>query len=68
MNKLKAAIFYYVLRPVMNRCGWLTARGIIACPMCGELLEHYDSHGLLHLADGDADCYGALSAGKGSFS
>lgn len=64
MNKIKAAIFYYVLRPLLNRFGGTEMR---SCPMCGELLDHSESHGYLHLVDGDADCYGALSAGKGRF-
>jgi hypothetical protein len=63
MNKLRAAIFYYLIRPILNR----TEEGLIDCPMCGELLQKYDVCGYLHLADGDADCYGALGAGKGSF-
>ena len=64
MKKLKAALFYYIVRPIMNRT---VKRTIVTCPCCRELLEYYDDSGLLHLADGDADCYGALGAGKGRF-
>ena len=52
-NQFKAAVFYYLIRPVMNR---LPAKDSIAdCPMCGELLFYYENDGFLHLADGDAD-------------
>lgn len=64
IRKEMAAIFYYIIRPVMNR---LCKEDIIECPVCGELLQRYDDCGYIHLADGDADCYGALGKGKGSF-
>jgi hypothetical protein len=35
------------------------------CPCCGDLLQFYDDCGWIHMVDGDADCYGALSYGKG---
>lgn len=60
----KAAVFYYVIRPAMNR---VVSAQIVDCPCCGELLQKYDDCGFVHLEDGDADCYGALGTGKGSF-
>lgn len=67
VEQIKARAFYYVLRPIMNRIPAIRDRQLVACPMCGECLQHYDKQGFLHLIDGDADCYGALGAGKGSF-
>ena len=67
MRKLKAAVFYYLIRPIMNRSPKLVDAGITDCPMCGELLTYYKKDGFLHMSDGDADCYGALGKGKGSF-
>jgi hypothetical protein len=64
VKKLQAIIFYFVVRPYLNRFGGTALR---TCPMCGELLDHSESHGYLHMVDGDADCYGALSVGKGGF-
>ncbi len=63
-KRTKAAFFYYILRPLMNR---FVTDSIVECPICGELLQKYDEQGFLHIADGDADCYGAIGAGKGSF-
>jgi transcription initiation factor IIE alpha subunit len=63
-ERTKAAVFYYIIRPMMNR---FVSERIVKCPMCGEMLQYYDEQGFLHLADGDADCYGVLGAGKGSF-
>ena len=60
-QKLKAAVFVYAVRPFLSR----DAERVRDCPVCGQLLELYDDYGWLHLADGDADCYGALSYGKG---
>ena len=59
MKKIKAWLFVYAIRP------FLKPGDIRDCPVCGELLSYYDSHGWLHTCDGDADCYGALSYGKG---
>ena len=64
MNTLKAFIFYWLLRPILNR---VSGESVRSCPMCGELLQYYGDAGYLHIGDGDADCYGALNAGKGSF-
>lgn len=63
-EKLKASIFYYLIRPVMNR---LSSEDIVDCPVCGKLLQKYDAQGYLHISDGDADCYSAIGVGKGSF-
>ena len=58
-----AAIFIAYVLPALNKhC----SEPIIECPCCGELLQKYDEQGYLHLADGDADCYGALGIGKGN--
>ena len=62
MNKIKAAIFVYVIRPWLAKADSGDVRD---CPVCGELLQFYPRDGWLHLADGDADCYGALGYGKG---
>jgi hypothetical protein len=59
MKRLKAWLFVHLVRPR------LAPGDIRECPMCGELLQWYDRDGWLHLADGDADCYGALGYGKG---
>lgn len=59
LKKVKARIFVHLIRPLLSE------GDIRTCPMCGELLQWYDSHGWLHLADGDADCWGALGYGKG---
>ena len=61
IERMKAAIFVYVVRPM------LPPGDVRDCPCCGELLEWYDDYGWLHLADGDADCYGALAYGKGPY-
>ena len=62
IEKIKAAIFVYLILPYLNR---YPTEDIIDCPCCGELLQFYKVNGYLHLADGDADCYGALGYGKG---
>jgi len=63
MEKTKAAIFYYIIRPLLNR---LCRQEMLQCPCCGDLLTKYNQ-GYLHMVDGDADCYGALSKGKGNW-
>lgn len=62
MKKIKAWLFVHLVRPLMRdgETGELRK-----CPCCGELLQFYPSHGWLHMVDGDADCFGALSYGKG---
>jgi len=62
-EKILASIFYYYMLPLLNK--YKTDRTIFRCPMCDELLEFYDKQGWLHLEDGDADCWGCLSIGKG---
>jgi len=61
LEKLKAWLFVHVIRPALK----YETGGIRHCPVCGDLLQCYDDYGWLHLVDGDADCYGALSYGKG---
>lgn len=63
-QKLLASIFYYTVLPFMNR---FCTEQFIKCPCCGELLAKYHENGYLHMCDGDADCYGALGKGKGSY-
>lgn len=60
IQKFKAAVFVYIVRPFLSE----TDSGIRDCPLCGMLLQHYTDAGWLHMADGDADCYGALGVGK----
>lgn len=55
-----AWIFVHAIRPCLS-----AGDGIRPCPVCGVLLQWYDDYGWLHLTDGDADCWGALSYGKG---
>jgi hypothetical protein len=62
MNKIKAWVFIYLIRPFLKKGG---DSGLMDCPMCGRLLDYTSSHGWLHMADGDTDCYGAISHGKG---
>ena len=62
MNRLKASIFVYLIRPLLKNA---ESGDVMDCPVCGELLQFYERDGWLHLADGDADCYGALGYGKG---
>lgn len=66
-EKMKAAVFFWIIRPIMNRIPSLRDAGIVDCPCCGRLLEYYPVQGFLHLSDGDADCFGALGKGKGFF-
>jgi hypothetical protein len=61
-EKVKAATFVYLVRPILNR---FCDENVIDCPVCGKLLQKYSDCGYLHLADGDADCYGAIGYGKG---
>lgn len=61
-QKLTAALFVYIVRPVMNAA---CAEPVKRCPCCGEFLQKYDDCGYVHIGEGDADCYGALSYGKG---
>jgi hypothetical protein len=63
LKKIKAWVFVHIVLPCLNA---FCKEDIIACPCCGELLQHYSENGYLHLADGDADCYGALGYGKGN--
>jgi hypothetical protein len=69
VQKMKAWIWVHVLRPRWNREEMVANPGEYSCrrcPMCGDLLEWDSECGWLHLGDGDADCWGALSYGKGS--
>lgn len=62
LKRQRAEMFVYVIKPLMDRFG---NKEICACPMCGEMLQYYRDCGYVHLADGDADCYGVLGTGKG---
>jgi hypothetical protein len=62
MKTAKAWLFVHVIRPFLSKGNF---GDIQDCPVCGHLLQWYDSHGWLHLSDGDADCWGALGHGKG---
>ena len=59
LNTAKAWVFVHIIRRLLKR------GDNRSCPMCGQLLQFYDDYGWLHMADGDADCYGALGYGKG---
>lgn len=61
MKRIRASIFYYFIRPVINR---FCTSEIMTCLMCGELLQRYEDCGYTHLVDGDRDCYGLLGKGK----
>jgi hypothetical protein len=61
IQKIKATLFVHAIRPFLKE----NENRIMKCPVCGDLLQWYDDYGWLHLVDGDADCYGALSYGKG---
>ncbi len=62
MKKLRAWLFVKFVR---NRLKHGEPGDLRDCPMCGQLLQWYSKDGWLHMADGDADCYGAIGAGKG---
>lgn len=61
MQRIKAALFVYIIRHFLHG----DVGDIRRCPVCGDLLQFYKHYGWLHIVDGDADCYGALSYGKG---
>lgn len=65
MKKTRAYIFYYIVRPVLNR---FTKEGsFMKCPLCDDYIQKYGDVGFVHLSSGDADCFEALGKGKGSF-
>lgn len=55
IDKLKAYVQYYIIRPILNR-SYMKEKGITKCWSCGDLLEYYEDIGFTHVGLGDVEC------------